>query len=261
MRFEGKVAVVTGGAQGIGKAHVERFAAEGASVVVVDVQAEAAAEVAASIPKGVAVGADVSNTADTLRVAEEAVAAFGRIDILVNNAGGAWASDRGDGIEWAPRRNTLTELETDWDRMIAVNLKGQFLCVRAVAPHMKDAGRGKVVNIASIAGVRGRLGLNAYAAAKAGVIGLTKTMARDLGSDNIWVNAVAPGRIHSKDISLVTNPEQMQRDDDRALELQCIKQVGRPEHIAAVSAFLASSDSDFMTGEVLVVDGGRAIGL
>ncbi len=261
MRFSGKVAVVTGAAQGIGRAHVERFASEGASVVVVDVQEEAAAKVAASIPDGLAVTADVSSTADTQRMAEEALAAFGRIDILVNNAGGAWASDRGEGVEWAPRRNTLTELEVDWDRMIAVNLKGQFLCVRAVAPHMKAVGRGKVVNIASIAGVRGRLGLNAYAAAKAGVIGLTKTMARDLGVDNIWVNAVAPGRIHSKDISLVTNPEQVKQDDDRALELQSIKVVGQPAHIAAVSAFLASEDSDFMTGEVLVVDGGRAIGL
>ncbi len=260
MRFEGKVAVVTGGARGIGKAHVDRLAAEGASVVVVDVLRDVAAETASAIPRGLAVGADVSSAADTLRMAEEALAAFGRIDILVNNAGGSGVAHP-EVVERSPRRSLLTDVEADWDRIVEINLKGQYLCARAVVPAMIDGGRGKIINIASIAGLRGAPGAYGYASSKAGVIGLTKTMARDLGPHNIWVNAVAPGRIHSKDVSKISNPEQAAKDDALAIERQCIKQAGRPEHIAAVSLFLASADADFMTGEVLTVDGGRAIGV
>ncbi len=260
MRFAGKVAVVTGAAQGIGKAHATMFAAEGASVVVVDVQADVVEQVAGELPSALGVVADVSDAAATLAMAEQAVAAFGGIDILINNAGGAWATTPDGTPEWGPRRTLLTELEQDWDRIIAVNLKGQYLSARAVVPSMKERGGGKIVNIGSVAGVRGSA-LPGYASAKAGVMGLTKAMARDLGPDNICVNAVAPGRIHSKDITKYSNREAVEAAHAAAIALQCVKRAGRPEDVAAASLFFASDAAGFITGEVLVVDGGRAIGV
>ncbi len=261
MRFAGKVAVVTGGAQGIGKAHAVLLAAEGASVVVVDVQEDVVQQVVDELPRALPVVADVSSAAATLSMAEQAIAAFGGIDILINNAGGAWATTPDGTPEWGPRRSLLTELEQDWDLIMAVNLKGQYLCARAVVPSMKERGGGKIVNIASVAGVRGGGAAPGYSSAKAGVMGLTKSMARDLGPDNICVNAVAPGRIHSKDITKFSNREEVELAHEQAIARQCVKRAGRPEDVAAASLFLASAAADFITGEVLVVDGGRAIGV
>jgi NAD(P)-dependent dehydrogenase (short-subunit alcohol dehydrogenase family) len=245
-RFEGQVAVVTGSAWGMGRRHAERFAAEGARVVVVDIQDALARSVAASLPEAIAVHCDVTSEADTLRMAEAALAAFGRIDILVNNAGGSLFSPR-----------PFWELpEPDWNQIVDVNLKGQWLCIRAVLDTMRSAGRGRIVNIASMAAVRGSSGRAAYAAAKGGVVSFTRTLAVELGPFGITVNCVAPGYIE------IPHPKTAYTDEQRAamranrLAIQPIRRLGEMDDVSNAVLFFASPENDFITGELLAVDGG-----
>ncbi|HEY1518019.1 MAG TPA: SDR family NAD(P)-dependent oxidoreductase [Solirubrobacteraceae bacterium] len=248
-RFDGQVAIVTGGAWGMGRRHAERLAAEGARVVLADIQFELATAVADSLANAIAVECDVSCASDTERVAARALEAFGRIDILVNNAGGALI---------APK--PLDELsEEDWDKIVDVNLKGMWLCTKAVLPAMRDAGRGRIVNIGSISPMLGNPGRAAYAAAKGGVVGLTRTMARELGSFGITVNCVAPGLIEIPHPKSAYSPAEFERMKARRLEVQAVKRLGQMDDVSDAVLFFASTESDFVTGQLLPVDGGTVL--
>lgn len=241
--LQGKVALVTGGARGIGKAICERLAAEGASLAIVDIMLDVAeATVNEFKSKGVeavAVAANVAKMDEAARAVEETVAKFGRLDILVNNAG-------------ITRDNLIMRMtEAEWDAVIAVNLKGTFNCIKAsVRPMMKNR-YGKIVNLASVVGRMGNAGQANYVASKAGVIGLTKTVAKEFGSRNITANAVAPGYIitdMTKDL-----PDAAK---NAFMDIIPMKRGGTPEDVANVVYFLCSPDSDYVSGQVIGVDGG-----
>lgn len=247
MDFTDKVAVVTGGSRGIGRAIALRLAAEGARVVVNYRGNEAAAnEVVAQIKAGggeaIAVQADVSDMAQAEALIEAARKAFGRVDILVNNAG--------------TTRDTLIMRmsEEDWDVVLDTNLKGAFNCIKAATRPMMRQRYGRIVNITSVSGLAGNPGQANYASAKAGLIGLTKTVAKELGSRNITCNAVAPGYVPT-DLTASLPPELVQQ----AVERSPLGRAGTPEDIAAAVAFLVSDEAGFITGQVLAVDGGLAL--
>ncbi len=247
MDFTDKVAVVTGSSRGIGRAIALRLAAEGAKVVVNYRGNEAAAnEVVAQIKAGggeaIAVQADVSDVAQAEALIEAARKAFGRVDILVNNAG--------------TTRDTLIMRmsEEDWDVVLDTNLKGAFNCIKAATRSMMRQRYGRIVNITSVSGLAGNPGQANYASAKAGLIGLTKTVAKELGSRNITCNAVAPGYVPT-DLTASLPPELVQQ----AVERTPLGRTGTPEDIAAAVAFLASDEAGFITGQVLAVDGGLAL--
>jgi 3-oxoacyl-[acyl-carrier protein] reductase len=243
----GQVAIITGGARGIGQACAVALAAEGADVVSADLgpSAETVALVAALGRRALDVPTDVSRNEAVRRLVERALAEFGWIDILVNNAGTLARV----GVE-----ETTDEL---WDRDINTTLRGTFYCIQAVLPHMKARGSGKIVNISSVSGKiggvasraagssRGRSG-PAYAAAKAGVLALTKWVAKDVGRDGIYVNAIAPGGIET----------EMTRGFDYGVENIPIPRMGRSEDVAQAVVFLASQMSNYITGAVLDVNGG-----
>jgi 3-oxoacyl-[acyl-carrier protein] reductase len=244
-RLEGRVAIVTGGGRGLGAAYARRLADEGAAVVVADLDLGAAGEVAARLERGRAVRADVSSAGDVRTMASATLDAFGRIDVLVNNAGGAL-------VAAAP----FDEMpEADWDLVVDVNLKGQWLCTRSVFPAMRSQGWGKVINVSSNGAHRGHPpGLAPYAAAKAGVIGLTRALARELGPYNITVNAITPGLV--KVPGMEARVPDLKQRLAATMALQQLKRPATAEDLAGAVAFLASSDSDFMTGQVINVDGG-----
>jgi 3-oxoacyl-[acyl-carrier protein] reductase len=243
MKLDGRTAVVTGGARGIGKAICEGLAAEGARLAVVDIQEAMAEETAAEFRgRGVEARAYAANVADVesvsamvARVQED----FGGIDILVNNAG-------------ITRDNLLIRMkEAEWDAVLAVNLKGTFNCIKAVARPMMKARRGRIVNIASVVGVMGNAGQANYSASKAGVIGLTKTAAKELASRGITVNAVAPGYIQTDMTDALTEEAR-----EAFLTVIPLKRPGLPLDVARVVVFLASDDAEYVTGQVVNVDGG-----
>ena len=240
-----KTALVTGGSRGIGRAIVLEFAREGARVAFTYLaDAEEAARTVELVRQqglpALAIEADASDPA-AVRASVAAVhETFGRVDILVNNAG-----ITRDGVVWK-----LTE--ADWDAVLDVNLKGAFLYIRAVAPLMRAQRFGRIVNVASINGLRGKFGQANYVAAKAGLIGLTKTAARELGREGITVNAVAPGLIETE---MVRQSPQSVRQ--AALAESLLQRVGQPEDVAALVAFLASERARHITGEVIKVDGGQ----
>ncbi len=247
MDFTDKVAVVTGGSRGIGRAIALRLAAGGAKVVVNYRGNEAAAnEVVAQIKaqggEAIAVQADVSQVEEAEALIEAARKAFGRVDILVNNAG--------------TTRDTLIMRmsEEDWDVVLDTNLKGAFNCIKAAARPMMRQRYGRIVNITSVSGLAGNPGQANYASAKAGLIGLTKTVAKELGSRNITCNAVAPGYVPT-DLTASLPPELVQQ----AVERSPLGRAGTPEDIAAAVAFLVSDEAGFITGQVLAVDGGLAL--
>ncbi len=247
MDFTDKVAVVTGGSRGIGRAIALRLAAGGARVVVNYRGNEAAAnEVVAQIKaqggEAIAVQADVSRVEEAEALIEAARKAFGRVDILVNNAG--------------TTRDTLIMRmsEEDWDVVLDTNLKGAFNCIKAAARPMMRQRYGRIVNITSVSGLAGNPGQANYASAKAGLIGLTKTVAKELGSRNITCNAVAPGYVPT-DLTASLPPELVQQ----AVERSPLGRAGTPEDIAAAVAFLVSDEAGFITGQVLAVDGGLAL--
>ncbi|MGE5633221.1 MAG: 3-oxoacyl-ACP reductase FabG [Caulobacteraceae bacterium] len=243
MRLEEKVAIITGSARGIGKATAVKFVQEGAKVVVCDVNIDQVNETVEELKKlgGKVIGlkVDVTNRESIKKLFEDAVAAFGRIDILVNNAG-----ITADG--------TLVKMtEEDFDKVINVNLKGVFNCGQAAAAYFSENGGGVILNASSVVGLYGNYGQTNYAATKWGVIGMTKTWAKELGKKGIRVNAVAPGFI------MTPMTEKM---PEKVLEMMKekspLRSLGQPEDIANAYCFLASDEARFITGTVLSVDGG-----
>lgn len=247
MNLEGKSAIVTGGSVGIGAAIAIKLAECGANVAINYRKHREEAETILNRivrigRKGFLVQADISNFQDAEKMVQAVTDAFGKVDILVNNAGVNW-----DGVIWK-----MTEEQ--WDMVLDINLKGYFNYIRAVAPLFRDQQSGKIVNITSINGLRGKFGQSNYSASKAGIIGLTKTVARELGKYGINVNAVAPGLIET---DMMKNADENVRT--AALEDIVLKRIGQPEDIANVVAFLCTEMARHITGEVIKVDGGQYI--
>lgn len=247
MNLEGKSAIVTGGSLGIGAAIALKLAECGANVAInYRKHKEEAEEVINQINamgvKGLLVQADISNYEDAARMIEDAKIEFGGIDILVNNAGINW-----DGVIWKMS-------EEQWDSVININLKGYFNYIRAVSPIFREQKSGKIVNITSINGMRGKFGQSNYTASKAGIIGLTKTVSRELGKYGINVNAIAPGLIET---DMMKNADESVRT--AAIADIVINRIGQPEEVANVTAFLCSDLSRHITGECIKVDGGQYI--
>jgi 3-oxoacyl-[acyl-carrier protein] reductase len=244
MRLQDKVAVVTGAAHGLGEAYALRFAAEGAKVVVADLDLPGGEKVANEIG-GWARTTDTSDWASVQGLVQETVERFGRIDILVNNAA---VYERAN--LW---RGPLEELPLDeWDRLMAVNLRGVFLCCRAAIPVMKHQRSGKIINIGSGTFFNGVGDMPHYTASKGGVMALTRVLAKQLGRWNINVNCIAPGSTLTE--AEVTD-EVMERRG-RSAATRAFARVETPDDVVGTALFLASSDSDFVTGQTLVVDGG-----
>ena len=249
MLLEGKNAIVTGGSQGIGAAISLDLAREGANICLTyrkheNEAKQYAAEIEAMGRKAMALPCDISDFSEAEATVRSALEAFGRIDILVNNAGMNW-----DGVSWKMS-------EEQWDRVIQVNLKGYFNFTRQVAPMFKDQKYGKIINITSINGLRGKFGQTNYSASKAGIIGYTKALAKELGSFNINVNAVAPGLIET---AMLQQSEARDKIVEMAMAEIVMKRVGRPEELAYVVSFLASERARHITWEVIKVDGGQYI--
>ncbi|MBI5420384.1 MAG: 3-oxoacyl-[acyl-carrier-protein] reductase [Deltaproteobacteria bacterium] len=244
MRLSGKVALVTGSARGIGKAIVERFAAEGSAVVISDVANEAAARetlaaVEAAGGKGMVEMFDVSDAARVDAAVKNILAAQGRIDILVNNAG-------------ITRDGLLMRLaEEDFDAVLKVNLKGTFLLTKAVSRHMIKQRSGRIINMSSVVGMMGNAGQSNYSAAKAGIVGFTKSTARELASRGVTVNAIAPGFI--KTAMTDGLPEAVQKS---FLEQIPLGRFAMPEEVAELALFLASEGAGYVTGQVIGINGG-----
>lgn len=253
MVLEDKIAIVTGAGQGIGRVISHKLAEAGATVVVADINLENAEKVAGEIIKtgelASAFKVDVSNGVEVDGLINQVITKYERIDILINNAGITQKSKTGG------RLNIVDISEKDWDRMIGINLKGTFLCCRGVYEIMKEQRSGKIVNIGSIAGLNG--GQNSpsaahYGASKAAVMCLTKTLALELAEFGVNVNAVAPGRIMTEMAS-----ETSKEANETALKATPLGRFGTPEDIAEAVAYLISDKASWITGETLIVDGGR----
>jgi 3-oxoacyl-[acyl-carrier protein] reductase len=252
--FEGKVAVVTGGGSGIGEAICVRLAAEGAKVAVLDINEEAAA-LTATLVDGIAVEADVSDSESVQRALEQVEEQLGPVDVWVNNAGITAAAQASRISERAERHEALDALirlpDDEWRRMLAVHLDGTFYGTRAAAQSMAPRGSGAIVNISSVCGIEGCTGFPHYSAAKAGILGFTRAVAKELAVQGVRVNAVAPGFIDTAASQAVDTPlRQAQR------QRSPLGRFGRPEEIAATVAFLASDDAAFFVGETLSPNGG-----
>jgi len=241
--LSGKNALVTGSTRGIGRAIAEALAKSGARVAVVGRDLEKAQEAAAAVGNGSqGFACDVSDTAAVAKLVADVEVAFGSIDILVNNAGIA-------------RDNLVMRLkDEDWDAVIDANLRGAFAAIRAVSRGMMKRRSGRIINISSIVGIIGNKGQANYAASKAGLIALTKSVAKELGSRNILVNAVAPGFIETEMTAAMTPEAREALGKQIALE-----RLGAPQDVAATVAFLASDLASYITGQVLVVDGGMVM--
>jgi 3-oxoacyl-[acyl-carrier protein] reductase len=244
MQLKGKTAVVTGSGRGLGKAIALKLAQMGANIVLNDIAASDAVDATAEEFKAagynvIVTKGDVRSFEDVEDMVKKAVEAFGSLDILVNNAG-------------ITKDMLMIKMsEKDWDDVLDINLKGAFLCTKAAARVMMKQRRGKIINIASVAGVMGNAGQANYSASKAGLIGLTKTTAKELASRNITCNAVAPGLIQSKMTEVL--PDKVKENYLNNIPLG---RFGTPEDVANVIGFLASDDSNYVTGQVIHIDGG-----
>ena len=239
----GRTAIITGAATGIGEAIATRLAEAGATVAVVDLNLAGAEKVAAALPNAsFAVEADVASSTSVARAVDQVIKQTGQIDILVNNAGIA-----------GPAAFIWEQTDETWQRVIAVNLTGVFNFCRAVVPHMRSRSYGRIVNIASIAGKEGNPRMIPYSATKAGVIGLTKSLGKELATDGICVNAVTPAVVQTQILDQLT-PEQVAYMTDRIP----MRRTGKPEEIAYVVHFLASTECSFVTAQCYDASGGRA---
>jgi len=247
MDLSEKVAIVTGAGKGLGWAIAKRLAQDGASLVIAEIDRDLGQEKAAMIRqtgrRSLFTFVDVSQWADVENMVKQVITQFGQIDILVNNAG-----------ILGPYFPVMEYPEEIWDRVIAVHLKGTFLCCKGVLQVMKEQRSGKIVNMASVAGKEGNANMAPYAAAKAGIIGLTKTLGKEMAPYNIYVNCVSPALIET-DMAREMTPEQ------RALLTSKIPmgRLGRPEEVAAVVKFLVSDDASFVTGQCYDISGGRSV--
>ncbi len=249
-RLDQRVAIVTGGGHGIGRAFCLGLAREGAHIVVAEIDEKAGRAVADEINgqggQALALHTDVTQEESVTRMARSTLARFGAIHVLINNAAFFLRPDP------IPRRTFDQIPVAEWDRMMAVNLKGVFLCCRAVVPSMKANRTGKIINISSSTFFIGREGFAHYVTSKAGIIGFTRALARELGEFGITLNAVAPGLTMSEDEVTETGRarhEEVARD-------RCLKRIEKPEDLVGTILFLSSSDSDFVTGQTILVDGG-----
>jgi len=248
-RLENRVAIITGGAQGIGAAYARGFAAEGAKVVIADVAPadDLLAEIASAGGTAIAVETDVTDEAACANMAAKTVAAFGRIDVLVNNAA-LWVH--------VGHKPILEITKAEWDKVLNVNINGMFLCTQAVVPQMREQAYGKIINISSGRALKGNINLLHYDTSKGAVIAFTRSIARELGDDGILANTIAPGGIMTDNV--------VAQDDLRGLiaigtATRAIKREQVPEDVVGACIFLASADSDFVTGQVIAVDGGSAM--
>jgi NAD(P)-dependent dehydrogenase (short-subunit alcohol dehydrogenase family) len=246
MRLRDKVAIVTGAAQGIGAAYARGLAKEGAAVAVVDIldTKPVAKEIVGSDGKALPLVVDVSDEKQTLEMARKVADTFGRIDILINNAA----------VYGTIVRKPFEEISVEeWDKLYAVNVRGIFLCVKAVAPYMKAQKQGKIINVTSSTFFKGNEDFLHYVSSKGAVVAMTRSLARELGNYNINVNAIAPGQTLSE--ANLTRGDQV---DANSLRIRLLKKRLFPEDLVGTIIYLSSSDSDMMTGQVLLVDGGTA---
>ncbi len=246
MRLKDKVAIITGAGSGIGKASAFKFAEEGAKVVIADFDPEAGKEVAKKINnddgEAYFIKVDVSNWDQVQEMVDKTVDKYDTIDILINNAG-------------VTADSFLTKMSHDqWNKVIDINLKGVFNCTKAVAPLMMDKEEGKIINTSSVVGEQGNIGQTNYSATKAGVIGMTKTWAKELGSKGINVNAVAPGYIMTEMVAKI--PEKVL---NKLRDKVPFGELGKPEDVANAYLYLASSAGDYCNGTVLDVNGGISL--
>jgi 3-oxoacyl-[acyl-carrier protein] reductase len=246
VRLKDKVAIITGGANGIGRETAITFAREGSKLIIADFDTVSGEELVSQLKEqGVQAHfeqVDVSKQESVLQMVAGAINTFGKIDILINNAG-------------ITRDAMLKKLTAEqWQQVIDVNLSGVFYCTQAVLPHMLEQESGKIINTSSIVGLNGNLGQTNYAAAKAGLIGMTKTWAKELGRKGINVNAVAPGFIETNMVATV--PEKVL---NQLIERVPLQRLGKPSDIANAYLYLASAESDYVNGTVLQVDGGVVI--
>jgi NAD(P)-dependent dehydrogenase (short-subunit alcohol dehydrogenase family) len=249
MRFSGKNVIVTGGAKGIGAVYARAFAAEGANVAVADILEHEGETLATELDgradsKALFVRTDVTEDESVEKMARQAADGLGGVDVLVNNAAVY--------LELGAKKPFDEISVEEWEKVMAVNVRGIWHCTKAVSPYMRQQGHGKIVNISSVVAYIGAAGFAHYVASKAAVIGLTRALARELGSDNITVNAVAPG--------LVSNEatRQINVDDyiEQAAKTRSIQRAMAPEDLVGAVLFLSSPESDFVSGQTFVVDGG-----
>jgi len=243
MNLSGKVALVTGSGRGIGKAITFKLASKGAITVVNDLSLSGAQTVVDEIKTqgggGLAIAADVSSAADVASMVEAVIAAYGHIDILVNNAG-------------ITRDQLLLRMtDSEWDDVLNIDLRSVFLCTRAVLKHMLKERKGRIVSIASIVGLMGNAGQANYAAAKAGIVGFTRSVAKEVASRGITANAVAPGFIET---DMTAKLSEKQKQD--LMSRIPLGYLGTPQDVAEVVAFLASDEARYITGQVITIDGG-----
>ena len=254
MLLANRVAIITGGAKGIGRGIALKFAEEGCSIAIADVLMSEARKTVEEVSKkgreGVFVQCDVSDSRQVQDMVGQAISKFGKVDILVNNAG------------IGPMPKSISDVsEEEWDRVLAVNLKGEFLCCKAVVPHMKEKRYGKIINISSLAAISPAVPFAHYSASKAGVLGLTIDLAIELAPFNICVNAIIPGPIRTDIFNPLIAPD-VNKDEffsELGRKQVPMQRVGTPEDIAGVALFLASELSRYMTGDRIIVGGGAPL--
>lgn len=252
MRLSGRNVIVTGGAKGIGAVYAKAFAAEGANVAIADILEREGEALAREIDgqdgsKALFVRADVTDDKSVAQMARQTADEFGGIDVLVNNA--AIYFDLGV-------KKPFDEISLEeWERVMAVNVRGLWQCTKAVSPYMKEQGYGKIVNISSVVAYIGAAGFAHYVASKAAVIGLTRALARELGSYNVTVNAVAPGLVSNE----ATRQINVEDYIEQAARTRSIQRAMAPEDLVGAVLFLASPESDFVSGQTFVVDGGAVM--